>query len=98
MPLYEYRCLNGHREEHFEHAPEDRGCRSFICGQCGHSMGPAVTFGTPLTASLGGWPRWIHNMGNQPVWVEDAAHHRRLMKERGLEWVAPRRGEKGCWA
>lgn len=31
-----------------------------------------------------GYPRWVENMGHDPVYVESESHRQRLMKERGL--------------
>lgn len=95
--IYEYRCLNGHCEDHFHHAPEDKGCPTYICQQCRNTMGPVVSYGRGLTYFEEGRGQWIHNMGHDPVYIRSHSEHQRIMKERGLEWVTPKRGEKGCW-
>ena len=96
MPIYEWKCLEGHVEEHFDHAG-DRGCRTFVCEMCFGTMAPVSSFGKGLTPCLGGWPRVIHNLGHEPVLVTSSGHHKQLMKERKVEWIAPKRGMPGCW-
>lgn len=97
MPLYDFRCIDGHIREAFEHSPLDKGCHTILCEICHSTMGPVASFGKGLTPELGGWPRVIHNLGHDPVLVTSTGHHQRLMKERKVEWVAPKRGMPGCW-
>ena len=96
MPLYEFRCPDGHIDECFEHAP-DKGSQTVIC-QCGHSMGPVMSWGNPLTTwASESAPQTIWNMGPEPVTVTSMAQLNRIAKNRGLMNVGPKRGEKGCW-
>lgn len=34
--------------------------------------------------TLTGGPRWMHNLGDSPVWVERRSELKQIMKERGL--------------
>lgn len=98
MPLYIVRCMNGHEKIEFCHVSADRGSRTHICAQCRHSMGHVFSPGTALTYfAEGGKGKWIHNLGHEPVLVTSHAHHQQLMKERGVVWATPKRGDKGCW-
>lgn len=97
MPIYEFQCLEEHREDHFAHCVQDRGCQTFVCSSCNHTMGPVASYGKALTWFEEGKPRRIENLGHEPVVVTSYAQHRKLMKERGLELLPPKYGEKGCW-
>ncbi len=97
MPVYVWMCQEGHQEDFYEHVAADKGSRTYICG-CGHTMGPVAAFGSALTS----WateknPQTLWNLGPKPVTVRSQGELKKVMKERGLEWVAPKRGEKGCW-
>ena len=97
MPMYAYLCVCGNTEDHFEHVPEDKGCRTFIC-PCGHTMGPVAAYPTPLVK----WanerrPQVIENMSHLPVVVRSQEEHKRKMKEMGVDFVTPKRGMPGCW-
>ena len=97
MPLYAYACLADHTAEAFEHHRDDRGCRTMLCAVCGQSMGPILSVGRGLTWFEEGRARTLWNLGPDPVVVTGHEQHKRLMRERGLEWVPPKRGMPGCW-
>lgn len=86
MPLYALRCLNGHDGEEFCHRPEDRGARTVLC-HCGSTMAPVLSVGRGLTFFQESRPRVIHNLGHEPVVVRSHEEHKRLMRERGVDWA-----------
>ena len=83
MPLFDYFCINGHqaRDLFVFHL----GVQTMICDECGESM-TDVGFGMGQTWFRENAPRLIHNMGPEPVLVRSAEEHKKLMRERGLEW------------
>ena len=98
MPMFEMRCLHGHARDVFAHTALQRACRHIICEVCSSDMSPALSVGRGLTYfAQGGGGRWIHNLGDQPVYITSTAQHERLMKEQGVTWAAQRRGMPGCW-
>ena len=96
MPLFTFKCLNGHIKHLFCHSYKDKGCETALC-HCGHTMGPIIDLPNPLLWAEEGRARVIHNMGDKPVVVKSHAEHKRIMKERGLEFAGKRRGERGSW-
>lgn len=63
------------------------------CDKCGkevaHGQYPfcphdAVSRFNMIDDVLTGGPRWMHNLGDSPVWVESKSDLNRIMKERGL--------------
>lgn len=97
MPLYEFGCLNDHVVERFIHSAADLGAATYICELCLESMGPRLSVGSGLLYFESGKPRVIHNLGHEPVVVTSHEQHKRLMRERGVEWATRGRGERGCW-
>ena len=97
MPLFEMTCLNHHHTDQFVHVPEDYGTRTLICPVCLHTMTRTLSMGRGLCWFEEGRPRVIHNMGVEPVVVRSHEHHKRLMKERNLEWATRGRGMPGQW-
>ncbi len=97
MPMFTLECLNGHSRDMYAHSVVERACRTIVC-DCGYTMAPVFSPGTPLTYfGEGGGGKWIHNLGHEPVFVTSHAHHERLMKEAGVSWAPARRGMPGCW-
>ena len=86
MPLIALRCLNDHTAEQFVHVLEDLGCETRLC-RCGSTMAPVLSVGRGLTYFEEGKPRTIWNLGHEPVVVRSHEEHRRLMRERGVEWA-----------
>ena len=97
MPMFEMRCLNGHVRDIFAHSVLERACKTIICTECGNGMAPVLSMGRGLTYFEEGRARVIHNLGPEPVTITSHEQHKRIMKERGLDWAPPRRGMKGCW-
>ena len=97
MPLYAFACEQGHTQDIFCHTREDFGCRTVLCERCHSSMAPVLSMGRGLTWFEEGRARVIHNLGHEPVTITSHEQHKRIMKERGLEWAPPKRGMPGCW-
>lgn len=95
--LYNFGCINGHETEAFEHHRDDLGCRTLICEECDHTMGPTLSLGKPLLFFSEKNPRIIENLSDKPVKVTSHKQHKDLMKEAGVTFATPKRGEKGCW-
>ena len=83
MPLYPYTCRRGHRSE--ELAKVGEALEAMPCPACGEQARRQVTtpYRTPFQwgASAGYFDRGLG------TYVEDHAHQRRLMAERGLRPV-----------
>lgn len=92
MPLYEYECINGHKREGFEHHPDDLGCTTMVCDECGHTMAPIPSYGKGLLQFEESKERIIHNLeilgpGNipsDPVRVASPKDHEKAMKRAGV--------------
>ena len=85
MPLIALRCLNGHDTEQYVHTPEDRGAETRVCA-CGETFAPTLSAGAGLTWFSESSGRWIQNMGPEPVYVTSHEQHKKLMRERQLDW------------
>lgn len=97
MPLYEYACLQGHRREAYVHVAAERGVETLVCW-CGHTLGPVLSVGRGLTYFEEGRGRWIHNLGDQPVYITSHEQHRAEMKKAGVEWATERMIQgRGGW-
>lgn len=64
------------------------------CEHCGQTYGVGFDYRCPhgpignvamLDDTLTGGARWMHNLGDKPVWVEKRSELKKLMTERGLE-------------
>ena len=82
--VYEFHCPNNHSRDVFEHHPEDKGCYTVICHECGHTMGPVPGYGQGRLYFEEGRGRWINNLGPEPVFVTSYKQHRELMKKAGV--------------
>lgn len=90
--LYEFQCINGHKRDVFEHHPDDKGCETIFCKECGHSMAPVPTYGRGLLYFEEGKERVIHNLEvlgphnkpSGPVRVASHKDHERAMKRAGV--------------
>lgn len=98
MPLYDIQCLNGHRTTAYYTDYRDRRTHTHICSECSNSMSHVIQKPSRFTYFSEKSPRIIENMGHEPVVVKSHAEHQRLMKERGLGWITPKRGMPGSWA
>lgn len=99
MPLFEMRCLNGHSREVYAHNVLERACRAVICAECHQDMSPVLSMGHGLTYfAEGGKGKWLHNLGDKPVYVTSTRQHEDLMRANGVTWAPPRRGMPGQWS
>ena len=86
MPIYGSVCPEcGAVAEGFCHVPEDRGCATRLCA-CGSTMAPVLSVGSGLTWFRENAGRWLHNLGDQPVYVTSHEQHKAEMKKAGVEW------------
>lgn len=109
MPLYDYRCDDGHCDERYFAAASQAGdhlpCR--LCGQPAHKQ---FSVGRGLCYFEEGRARRIWNLersderdkdGNlipsKPVYVRSAEEHKRLMRQRGVDFANKGRGYSGQW-
>jgi putative FmdB family regulatory protein len=83
MPLYPYTCTHGHRSE--ELAKVDQAPASMPCPHCGAEARRQVT--TPYRTPFQWGPSAGYFDRGLGTYVEDHAHRRRLMAERGLRPV-----------
>lgn len=99
MPIYDAVCTScGDEREIFCHKSDDRA-RAHVCKACGEAMEFKASFGVGITYfSHKGGGRWIHNMADQPVWVDSWWKHKQLMREHGVGEAPPKRGMPGSWA
>jgi len=96
MPLYDWKCVNGHVDERYYHSsrhlPEDSPCR-----ECGAPARQIFSVGKGLVHFEEGRGEWIQNLGPDPVYVTSHEQHKRLMKEAGVTWATKGKGMPGCW-
>ena len=98
MPLWTFRCLNGHARDVYEHHPDDRGCRTILCETCGETMGPtSEDYGCGLTAMEEGRPFVMEHVGHDPITVRSWREYDKVLKTHGLAQAGTRRGHKGAW-
>ena len=110
MPIFVFRDESGHEREGFTASADDKGCRTLICRACKSTMAPVIAFGQGLCYFEEGRARRIWNLENgddrdakgnklpaKPVYVRSAEEHRRLMKQRGVDWATRGVGIKGQW-
>ena len=89
MPLFMVACPEcSATAEVYCHLAADRGCQTPLCG-CGSTMGPAFSMGRGLTYFEEGRGRWIHNLGDQPVYVTSHEQHKREMRKARVDWATP---------
>ncbi len=97
MPLHAVPCEAGHEQTVFEHHPDDFGTRTYVCAECGRSMGPILSLGHGLTAIEEGRPFLAENLGPTPVLVRSHKELEQRLKAAGLDFAGQRRGVKGWW-
>lgn len=86
MPMMQYRCRNGHVEDQYlpqrTSFPELRDC-----GTCGEYLCfPVLSVGRPLTWFRESRAPIIANLDPQTP-IRSHEHHKRVMKEKGLEML-----------
>ena len=97
MPMYEFRCTEGHSADVFAHHHNDKSSQTQICSVCGNSMGPVIAFAKPLLYFEEGRGRWVNNLGPSPIYVTSHAQLHREMKKAGVSFAGNRRGTPGSW-
>lgn len=104
--IYQFECIEGHQRDVFEHARENLGCETIICKTCGHTMAPVPSYGRGLLYFEEGRGRWIHNLGEKPVYITSKKQHIAAMKAAGVAEAGAipnktkftgRASEKGRW-
>ena len=95
MPIYEYRCINGHLKESYE-ILRDKGCLTHVCGDCGCTMGQVISHTAPLLYFEEGRGRWIHNLAHDPIYITSHKQHEREMKKAGVTLAGNRPGTRGA--
>lgn len=98
MPLFSFTCAEcDNVADAYEHVAADLGARTMLCA-CGSTMAPTLSLGTGLTYFESGRPRVLWNLGHEPVTVTSHEQHKRLMRERGVEWATKWQTQKtGGW-
>ena len=98
MPLYNYKCPNGHIEvERYIHASENRDSHVEQCSDCDAMLTRAMSVGMGLTYYRENRGRWIENIGPEPEFITSHGAWREALKRNNREWVGARRGEPGAW-
>ena len=98
MPLTEFRCLEGHSTDAFIHHADDKGCRTIVCEECGHTMGPVLSVGTARMLYFEeGRCRTIENLGDHGRNLSSYKQYREAMKKDKVELAGEKRGIKGWW-
>lgn len=97
MPIYQYKCSEGHTKEVYVHSYKDKGCATVLCDTCSNSMEDVIVGTQSLLYFEEGRPRVIENLFDKPVVVRSHAEHKALMKKAGVEQVGSRRGTRGAW-
>lgn len=86
MPLYEYRCSQGHRKDHYFHRAE----QALLVWECEECIRPALRqfprTNTPQFFSESS-PRIIQNLDPSTP-ITSPAQHAALMKREGVEYAS----------
>lgn len=98
MPCYDVQCIHGHRRMVYYASHTERRLEPEICPECGHTQSFVISRPGSYTYFSESNPVVLENLGHEPVTVTSHWQHQKLMRERGLGWITPKRGEKGCWA
>jgi hypothetical protein len=97
MPIFKTRCAACEREkDKFLHSESGRQLLHHC--ECGGVLTFLPSFGRGLTYFEEGRGRWIHNLGDQPVYITSHWQHKQEMARAGVAEAPPRRGTPGCWA
>lgn len=97
MPMYTYRCEQGHERDAFVTHADDKGCRTEYCRTCQSSMAPVITYGQGLCYFEEGRGRLIWNLGPEPILVKSAEQHKRLMRINKVDFANRGVGYPGQW-
>ena len=98
MPCYDVQCLNGHVRMVYHRHWQDRGLEPHLCPECSNTQAFIIAPPGRYRYFSEKSPRMIENLGHEPVEVRSHAEHQRLMKDRGLGWITPKRGMPGSWS
>lgn len=96
MPLYDYRCTNGHCDERFFHSSA-AAAECLPCRTCGAEAVKQFSVGRGLCYFEEGNAKLIWNLGPEPVWVTSHEHHKRLMRAQKVDFANRGRGYPGQW-
>ena len=97
MPMYTFRCEEGHEKDIFVTHSDDKGCGTVLCRTCNSTMAQVITYGQGLCYFEEGRPRIIWNLGPEPVQVKSAAEHKRLMRLNKVDFANRGVGYPGQW-
>lgn len=97
MPMFTYRCEEGHERDEFVVVSDDKGCKTHLCKVCQSTMAPVITYGQGLCYFEEGRARTIWNLGPEPVQVKSAAEHKRLMRINKVDYANRGTGYPGQW-
>jgi len=97
MPIYEYRCINGHIKELFCHVSDEKYVQTLTCEECANTMGPIISNTSALLWFEEGRPRTIYNLGHEPITIRSHKEHQEAMKKAGVTLAGNKMGERGCW-
>ena len=98
MPLYDFVCQQGHREERFMASFREADETAYQCATCVSVMvRERACGGRGLLWFEEGRERVIENLGAEPVRIRSARDHKRAMKAAGVVEAGNRQGDKGCW-
>ena len=99
MPLYDFECQTcGRIHEHIlpisESEKKEIPCESCACRTVRIITQPA----RKNDCGDNSYPYWEHNLGSEPVLLENSGHRRAVLKERGLaEGYKKKSGMPGQW-
>ncbi len=97
MPMYTFRCEEGHEKEEFCTHSDDKGVKTHICRRCGATQAPVITYGQGLCYFEEGRGRLIWNLGPEPILVKSAEQHKRLMRINKVDFANRGTGYPGQW-
>ena len=88
MPLLDIKCPNGHLAETFcalSSYVDGSGYPTPACDQCGAPTVQAfLGHRNVIDDTLTGGARWMHNLGDKPVWIETKTQLKQELAARGL--------------
>jgi len=97
----EFKCLNGHIRDVFEHVRSDVGASDHsglvVCEVCSHTMGPVMSYGHPMLFFEEGRTRMIANLDDGDTPISSYKQYQDKKKERGVENAGALKHGKGTW-
>lgn len=86
VPLYDYKCEDGHLDERYFHTSH-QAVEHLPCRACGKPAEKLLSVGRGLCWFEEGRGQWIQNLGPEPVYVTSHEQHKRLMREHGVTYA-----------